>query len=93
MDKFRPLIYLLLLVMTLVPRSSNSVLSKNSPREFRRISVLNFIINGFDSPAPRPFFAKLLIDDYFCGATIIDKNFAVTAAHCIFLRSRKFTNF
>ena len=53
-------------------------------------SIRSFIVNGFPSPATRLFYAKLKFDEGFCGASIVNSQFVVTAAHCVFYANRKY---
>ena len=61
--------------------------------KFYKKPLLNLIVNGIDAPSPRPFFAKIVVRDYFCGATIISSVFAITAAHCVFAQPGESTLF
>ncbi|XP_075266032.1 testisin-like [Convolutriloba macropyga] len=56
--------------------SSDSILASKVTRKL--------IVNGIVSP-PRLFYAKLVYSNGFCGASIINSRFAVTAAQCVFL--------
>ena len=60
--------------------SSDSILASKVTRKL--------IVNGIVSP-PRLFYAKLVYSNGFCGASIINSRFAVTAAQCVFLLARK----
>ena len=50
----------------------------------------NLIVQG-TAALQRPFFAKLVYNNGFCGAAVINERFAITAGHCVYYFKRKFS--
>ena len=69
--------------------------SSNSPNRFKipRDAIKSLIVNGIPAPSKRPFFAIVWLNEgkrLFCGATIVDFEYVLTAAHCVVTSQREY---
>ena len=60
------------------------VQEQNSHSAIKGKQLQKLLVNGVDSPSYRQFYAQIVFRDGFCGATIINSYFVLTAGHCVF---------
>ena len=72
---------------------SNILDYKSTVNNHSAFPSTSLIINGIES-GKRLFYARVRfgIDGGYCGATIIQRHYVLTAAHCVYLLQRKISH-